>query len=396
MRILTFALAILSPIIGALLSIFYLVNKTKYSVFYAMILALTFASMAYAFIPNHDIDLVRYYQICDNIAEIYRSEGIISAIFTDYFFVINFLFLIIGVTGKYSLLPFITMFIVYFIAVYMIADYSKRNNSNPLNIFISLIVLIGVLSFPAAVSNVRNVLAFSIFIFALYRDLVQGKKNIFTLILYVTPVFIHISTIVLLFIRTMSLFSKTRKKLLLQGLSIILIVPIILVTVSLIDISIFEKIPIISDFILKTINYISDNTSEYALYNKSSTFMRMQKAFYISFTIFILFLSLFSKALRQKYYKLYTFFLLSMCLVIGTIGIVLPVYMRFTYVIVLLSFLVFLNVNNIQNIKSKVYRQIIFIFTLIFVFSGVAYQLSFLNEIANIKEIIKALFFRGF
>ena len=90
--------------------------------------------------------------------------------------------------------------IVYGVAFYITCDVAEEYNAQ--STIPAVIAIQGcMLPFFSIISNVRNVTAFSLIVLAVYLDTVKKKRNPVVLILYILPVFIHSSAIILVLLR---------------------------------------------------------------------------------------------------------------------------------------------------------------------------------------------------
>ena len=163
---------------------------------YIFIYIFGMAVLVYSSMPNYENDLVRYFMQMENCRDLPFSAAFTWA--NDGLVVKNFVFWIIGKIGDLHLLPALAATIYYGVSAYIAADQMDRNGKH-----LGAILLFQVLAIPffESMSNVRNVSAFALIILAAYRDIVQRKRNIATLLLYIVPCFIHMSGFVLVAFR---------------------------------------------------------------------------------------------------------------------------------------------------------------------------------------------------
>ena len=116
----------------------------------------------------------------------------------------------IGIVGIPGLLAGIPTAVIYGITGYITCDYAQRKNKLQ-EIRWVLPVQFLLLPFASIVNNIFNVTAFSLIILAAYRDLIQGKRNLFTLGLYIVPCIIHQSAPILILARLIAIVYKRFK-----------------------------------------------------------------------------------------------------------------------------------------------------------------------------------------
>lgn len=202
-------LILICPLIGLPVSFFLSgrTNKFRYSSILA--LSLFFAIMGFYFVPRSlNSDLVRYFT---NYVDVFRLQSF-SQIFqgqvtlNKFFIVQNLLFFVSSRFNNDQMLPFLTMFFVYFNGFNIITDFSKRNKLAPRQIWQMLFIFIVAITFTTVVNNIRNILGVSFFCLALYRDLYKKDKSILTLFLYFLGMSTHIAVVGLVLIRILLSF----------------------------------------------------------------------------------------------------------------------------------------------------------------------------------------------
>lgn len=178
------------------------------------IFALALAIVAYCTEPSREDDLFRHYQEMERM----RLGGIDylkdpnQAVYKSYF-IINYLFYGIALIGNNRLLPFIIVLITYSLIFYVSLQMVKKYKINYSILSIGIILLFAILPFRIVVSGLRNWLAFSIVFFAIYRDFIEEKKDVATFLMYILPIFIHSSVIIIIGIRILSIEKLKRYKL---------------------------------------------------------------------------------------------------------------------------------------------------------------------------------------
>lgn len=174
-----------------------------------VVIATLLSILAYFFNPSTGYDLNSYYGWLDKLAG-YNTKDVIYMITYRGEIIIMFYFYIIAKIGIYSLLQVLPTFIFYFIMFFIIFDYSKINNISIKKTLIVCLIFVSLYQYVFIVSGVRCGLAYCIFIFALYLDYIKKKKNVVILLIYIIPLFIHTSIIILLFFRLLE-YIKNKK-----------------------------------------------------------------------------------------------------------------------------------------------------------------------------------------
>lgn len=397
MAIFTWFFFIINPALGTILALVGLYKNRKKNVHYSVMLALFFSSLAYWFVPNHEMDLTRYFLQLSNYSKLSWNQMIQRMLESSSHIVEDLLFYGVAKTGNFHLLPAIVIFTTYFITFYVITDFSKRKNISRTKMMKVIIFTICVLPFPSLVSNVRNVLAFSIFVLALYRELEQGKRNTLTWLLYIIPLFIHISTLALLVVRILiQFYDLNKKRTYIISMGIISSTVMVKIAAKIVDILPFSN-NVLFAFINKANYYISDTTTDYAIYLQTNLFPRLQKLYFILVVLYLLLTLIIVnmyveknrnifKRLNPKEKKMLSFYSLICLTVLGTAPIVLTVYFRFTIPVIMLSPVIILRKDIF--VFKKLYRQIISLGLFAIGIGGVLHQWALMHELTNIPFMI--------
>lgn len=216
MIIFAFAIILILPIVVSPFALLgYWSSKSRYRIFYCVLLAMVFGIAGYCFKdPSTNPDLVRYIQILQQ----YREKNLFESFNLVYsnLFAVDIYFFVVSKLDDDQMLPAISCFIYYFVVFYIMQDYKFKviiKNTDYI-IFTSFVTWATI--FCSIVNGIRWPLSFIFFIFAVYREIVQNKKNFWTWLLYTISVLFHFSSIVLLIIRLL-LFVKNKKIVLVIG-----------------------------------------------------------------------------------------------------------------------------------------------------------------------------------
>ncbi|WP_391116742.1 EpsG family protein [Psychrobacillus sp. L3] len=186
------------------------INKYPY-MFILISFGFAYAYLASQILPPPIWDLSHHYNEIDNMRIGGLEYTLTQARYNEYF-VINFLFYFISLFSSNNLLVFITIFIEYMIYTYIICDlkdkYSKKNS---IVFSINFFLFFALVNIVLSISGIRNVFAFSIASLAVYIDLFKHKKGIIKYLLYILPIFIHPSTIIVPVVRIFVLNVKMYK-----------------------------------------------------------------------------------------------------------------------------------------------------------------------------------------
>lgn len=184
-----------------ILALFFWIGTIKGSSKWRLLLVLYWTMIflvSYSIEPHATNDITRYWTQLENCGRMSFSQ--VVDYLNDGLIVENILFWFFGKLGDVRLLPALSASCVYTIAAYIAGDASRRIGAQKYLVY-GLILQLSMLPFFSIVNNLRNVSAFSIIVFAAYRDFVEKKKNLITLALYIMPVFMHKTGVVLLIAR---------------------------------------------------------------------------------------------------------------------------------------------------------------------------------------------------
>lgn len=338
------------PIVAGILGIVGIVSVSKARGFFSLAAASFFGIMGYYFVPSHEIDLTRYYDVIQQYqismptyADLFKSQGL--------FLSPNILFKWISKIGDVQLLPALVGLVVMFSYFYIVADFFSREK-----LVLSMrlyFLVIGVMLFPfaSALSNVRNVMGCAIIAIAIYRDLVQKKKNIFTFILYIVGISFHIAVIVIVMLRLLSLLKKDNHVVMYAFMLIAIVFLLFLSPAKSVMLAFIEK---------GTAYYTnSGGMLSYTDYISQSMFMKITKLMY--FLVVCIATIITHKNYRDSRTGWNLFTLLTCIVTLASFLITLPVYMRMVFFLLLILAPQFIERFN------RVKKQNVFIYFVLFI-----------------------------
>lgn len=197
---------LLLMVILLILSLFVNIKvSTKQSYLLSALSALSLGVIAYGTFPNEGTDLSRYYVELDIMRQFGLDYVYNSSLYKDTF-IINMIFYLISLTNNNNLLPFISTVIIFLFFFHVIIQEQKKFNINSTVVSLFILSFIAVIFLRPLLTGVRQHLALTILLFAFYRELIQNKKNISTLLIYIIPTLIHVQTVPILIVRLLFLF----------------------------------------------------------------------------------------------------------------------------------------------------------------------------------------------
>lgn len=199
----------LFPIVG--LPVYFLgyISKSKPQQILGLIFfSLFMGIMGYSFQnPATNPDLVRYIAMVEGYSDL-NFFNVFNAGQYNNLFVIDVWFWLIAEIGDYQLVAATASLFSYLIILYILQDYSRRNRFSFFTRLIAAVLVMGVVNFALVVNAIRSVVAFSLVLLSVYRELYQKKKNIWTYICYVIPIFMHFAAILLVIIRVVLVIKR--------------------------------------------------------------------------------------------------------------------------------------------------------------------------------------------
>ena len=280
-------LTILCPPLGLILGYLSVIRKDIFGYHpktTAFCFALFLASVAYSYIPVGAPDLVRYFEFVDEVKRHDLLDALQNGIHGESnlqtFATFSW---IVGRIGDYHLLPGISVFITYFIGIYVTMSFAKDMKANALSMAATVSVVMLMPNYCSVTNNVRNILAFSLVGLAIFRDCYQKKRNIWTFLLYFLPIFLHPSSILLIALRFAVILPGKIK--VLSSIFMLFMVEIVNIVYELSGRisggSLVGKI--IKDFAYKGYAFFNDTNSAWGMAVAKSGSYKLQRYLYISF-----------------------------------------------------------------------------------------------------------------
>lgn len=146
--------------------------------------------------------MVRYFQYLDQLKGIPLSE---AAAIDRFGHQRNYSFIyycwVLTNLGLDRLVPAIPVFFIYYTGLYVTFRVGTDLGAKRRDILTYVGIFLLTLNFFGIENNVRNVSAFCMITLAVFRGSYLKKKDLWTLILYIFPVFLHTSAIIFLILR---------------------------------------------------------------------------------------------------------------------------------------------------------------------------------------------------
>ena len=380
-------------------TICYITNKKQQKIIQLSVgMAIIWAAAGFCFRdPASNPDLVRYLAMLKD----YADKSFFECINLHYenLFLVDIYFFIIAQIGIPQLLPAISVFVFYFIVFYILEDYKIRIGLADGTFGVFLFAAISAINFCSIVNGIRWPMAVIVFTLAVYRELIQERKNFWTYLLYILPVFMHFSMLIFIAVR-LALLIKNKKIIVIIGLSAALLPRIFEILAKMI-------LARPSNFITYSFVYFIQRGNMYFKWNvndagwastvSKSIYYKVEALYYyaiVALVIFVFFmLNRKDKNRKMKRSDIFVFYLVALTLVSFTMSA--HTYIRFvTPLIICFSWVCF------KFFKCFEHRKNVTIFSYIAMlgagFIGIYLNLHLLNSMVNLKEYLTEVFVFGF
>jgi len=320
----------------------------KFFLFIAGILAIIACSVK----PDVGMDLYRHYAV---IVEFRRIGG--KTVFDDILFIRSIYFYLISLTPYNEFLPGITVFCVYYINLNIIYKIGKKYNVSTQYIVMSALLFIASNNFLTTLSGIRSDLAFSIFLYFLYLELVEKKFKILSWLMYLLMCFLHNTMIIFVIFR---LFIEIKNQLIIKGLQLLLLLWFFIINYIMAFLGSFTELSIIALLTSQINVYV--NLTEY------NHFAIIYSSINLLGVLF--FYSIFNCTAKNKFLECQYFlrlFPFIIFLLIGSIEIYY-LYIRFISNLYLFNCIILmLLIHNISRAKDEIALNIKLIYFFIYV-----------------------------
>lgn len=263
-------ITLINPLIGgffAIIDMLFGKNNWKADVF---CLALVFANLSYCYTPESMYpDLFRYFQYITRMHGLTLTETLASYYEGSHLYVFNFFVWLANTCKDPHILPAVSVFTVYYISFYCTCCFGERENIDRKYVLLYLLVAMLCLDWYSLTNNVRNIAAFALVGFAIFRDVYMKKIDVITILCYIMPVFIHPTAVLFLAVRVGLLVIRSYRSRVLVVILAVFISPIVSVLQR--NIQKITHNELLNYVIRKAYNYLFDTSSAYGLSVQNST-----------------------------------------------------------------------------------------------------------------------------
>ncbi|MGH2075733.1 EpsG family protein [Aerococcus urinaeequi] len=228
--------------------------------FYNLMFISLFFILGYLYQPYRNYDLFRYFVEMNLLSRYSYLDSFSVGVYANEP-LIHTVFYIIGKIGNFSLLSStamgtITTLIV--LAGYKII-YNKNYNFANYSFFLYFTVVIGMIGIVNTMSGISQILAWSFALIAINYDYFsQNKNKIISFLLYLIPLGIHSSSIILLLIRVFTIVFKKRSK----SIWLIILWPISLSIIALV----YDYLPSYFQYLTLKLELYTSGTIEISIW----------------------------------------------------------------------------------------------------------------------------------
>ena len=398
-------ISLISPIMGIFIILCIVIknwNKTEHNNLkvYIFPLAMIFGMIGYSMtIQKHSgTDLSNYFDLLDSLK--FKSLSAIFLSDMEKLYTKDILFYFVNLTENNHILPFIVGITAYSIVFYVLFDRIMNSNEKfkTYEILILSVICTGIIGPYFIICNVRCVLSYCIITLAIYREIYQKKKNIITILLYILPLGLHSSSIVILVIRLLSTYVKRFSK-------IMTFIPILLPNIISFA---YENIgsigiKIIDKAISKAYIYLNWEQGGFATAVDKSVMnliVRSSGTLFLASIIIFIILNKNTKRILQD--KIISYLYLVCLFALGCLHIKTGAFWRFEAIVVLFSPIIFIYLLE-ENKNFKKYMKAYFLFASIlavihfyFMYKNIYFNKTVLTFISTsglkiLFEIIKGI-----
>lgn len=180
---------------------------------YVFLLALFLATVAYCYTPVVDEpDIIRYFEWAEILGKMPFGEAVTYVFKGErHLYVLNAFLWFGGKLGDLHLIPALSIFIIYYICFYITCFVAEKEGTPSKYVCWYIVFATATLNFYGLTNNVRNVLGFCIIGYAFFREIYKEKRDLWTIVLYTIPLFLHSSCFVIILIRLILLIPGTYK-----------------------------------------------------------------------------------------------------------------------------------------------------------------------------------------
>ena len=180
--------------------------KRRNVIFSAALFSLIMSVLAMGLVNSDGGDLTTYSN------EVLQYEGAHLSELNNFKYadypIASFVFWVIGQTGNPHLIQGACACIEYYIISYIVLRFLNDNKANGAVICFAIASILAFVPLYNSVSALRSTISLSIGVLALFRDVYEKKRNLFTMLLYFCPIFIHAVGLTMLGIRLLLIMSN--------------------------------------------------------------------------------------------------------------------------------------------------------------------------------------------
>ena len=355
------ALTLLCPPAGFIVSLINLRNDTVNWRRYTFCIAWAMGAFAYCYQPllKSSSDLIRYFAYCEKLGNLPLAQIWGNGIHgEDNLYIFELLCWVVGKIGDVHLLPAISVFLVYYIGMYVTCVLGEQERCSKKSVVRYVFFILMAVSFYSITNNVRNILAFALSGYAIFRDCYEKKHDLVTSAMYVIPWLIHPSAILILIVRAlMGMIGKMK----VVSTVAVLVVPFLLETLDRVLSGVYSGNIIVRTFVkmIRMANsYFHDDTSAWANAVKNSGAQTLLRIFNISIVVIMLYdlylqhgipVDMMRQDRRGRNVSMENFVFFTILLTLSCLPMTQPQYWRFASLAILFGGSIYLGMEKTKD-----------------------------------------------
>ncbi|MCF0132361.1 MAG: hypothetical protein HUJ72_00695 [Blautia sp.] len=343
-------LTFICPGAGLLLGFMSLENREIFDWKSAILCFAMFVSaVAYSYHPSIDSDLIRYMAYVEEVRDMPLAAAMQEGIHGETLWMFSLICWVIGKIGDPHVLPAFTVFVIYYIAMYITCRIGEDFDVPKERIRNYLVFILLAAPLYSITNNIRNVFSFTLVGYAVFRDVYEDRLDVVALLLYILPCSIHPSSAVIIFCRLiMSMVGKLRW----FSIAIVVAIDPLLNALYGITSTMSASNPVFSlvkDTVAKAHKYYNDTTSEWSQVIAKSGASKLTKYMCIALVLLMCYFAIreityFNQLSKtdgdSRYLKLRK--MIEFCFLVGLVALscapmVMPEYWRFSTLMYLLG-----------------------------------------------------------
>lgn len=289
--------------------------------------------------------------------------------------------------GEDHLLRSGVVFVSYVFPIFVVTDYGHSNGWSTRRILVSTLVLLSVVPFVNQLSYAKSSPAFSLLLYAVYRDIYKSKGKVVNVCIYVLAAMFHSSTLVISVLRL--IYGLSRRNLTIGLLSVVALFPTATILYSLIPSGVWNisGLSIIGSALRKFSIYSTYVDEGWALESQTSSLLLGYRYYFAGIAIGYILLRMGNRHLESDILDFGVLWA-SVCLTVSVVFDV-DVFFRFAMPFVALFALLFLSKEIVR------WKRLSHLFAAGVMAVGLIVQAAYLASLSDFTAFTTNLMFGG-